>query len=47
MTPFRTFISSLIELSPRILSLANEAGDDEVIAGPDEGVAALREVDWE
>jgi hypothetical protein len=44
---WRAFISSLIELSHRILSLADEDGDDEGITGPDEGVAALREVDWE
>ncbi|MET7338542.1 hypothetical protein [Nonomuraea sp. NPDC005650] len=44
---WRAFIASLIELSPRILSLADEDGDDEVIVNPDAGVAALREVDWE
>jgi hypothetical protein len=39
------FIASLIELSPRILSLADEDGEDEVITDPDQGVAALREID--
>lgn len=44
---WRAFIASLIELSPRILSLAEEDGDeDAVISDPDEGVAALREIDW-
>lgn len=47
---WRPFITSLIELSPRILSLADEEdedGEDAVITDPDEGVAALREIDWE
>lgn len=44
---WRDFISAMIELSPRVLSLADEDGDDEVIAGPDDGVAALREIEWE
>ncbi|WP_069860627.1 hypothetical protein [Streptomyces malaysiensis] len=44
---WRVFISSLIELSPRILSLVDESDEGEVITGPDEGMAALRELDWE
>ncbi|GAA2331788.1 hypothetical protein [Streptomyces violaceusniger] len=44
---WRVFIASLIELSPRILSLADENAEDELITDPDEGVAALRELDWE
>jgi hypothetical protein len=34
-------------LSSRILALADEDGEDEVIGNPDEGVAALREIVWE
>ncbi|MEU6787309.1 hypothetical protein ABZ912_49670 [Nonomuraea angiospora] len=44
---WRAFAASLIELSPRVLSLADEDGDDEVITDPDEGAAALRETEWE
>jgi hypothetical protein len=44
---WRAFIASLIELSPRILSLAGEDGEDEVIIDPDEGVSALHQIDWE
>jgi len=44
---WRPFIASLIELSPQVLSLGDEDGEDAVITDPDEGVAALREIDWE
>ncbi|MEV4365166.1 hypothetical protein [Nonomuraea sp. NPDC049625] len=44
---WRAFVASLIELSPRVLSPADEDGDDEVISDPDEGAAALREIEWE
>ncbi|MEU3454608.1 hypothetical protein ABZ671_13520 [Micromonospora sp. NPDC006766] len=44
---WRDFIAALIELSPRILSLAGESSDGEVIAELDDGIAALREIDWE
>ena len=41
------FIAAMIDLAPRILSVTDEDGDDEVIADPDDGVAALREIEWE
>ena len=44
---WRAFVASLIELSPRVLSPADEDGDDEVISDPDAGAAALREIEWE
>ncbi|MEV1243362.1 hypothetical protein ACIBO2_32980 [Nonomuraea sp. NPDC050022] len=44
---WRPFIASLIELSPQVLSLGDEDGEDAVITDPDEGMAALREIDCE
>lgn len=44
---WQVFIASLIELSPRILSLGGEDAEDEVITNSVEGMAALHEIDWE
>ncbi|WP_406835701.1 hypothetical protein ACICHK_04020 [Streptomyces sp. AHU1] len=43
---WRAFIASLIELSPRLLSLADE-DDEEIITDPEGGAAALHEIEWE
>lgn len=45
------FVASLIEVSPRVVSLADADGEydgeETVITDLDQGVAALREIEWE
>jgi hypothetical protein len=45
---WRSFITALLASSPRVVEVAGDDGDDiTVIANVEDGVAALRERDWE